>query len=86
MFRFRAGELTMVLGNGANKKSDRRTLLDFKEKLDNILKACFSNNDKFITSLKVDYQIRMTQFVSRINYFRTLLRVSSIKDKTSQPR
>merc|ERR1711953_39801 len=31
-------------------------LLDFKEKLDNILKACFSNNDKFIVSMKEAFE------------------------------
>ena len=47
----------VIVINPEKDKTMVQELLDFKEKLDNILKACFSNNDKFITSLKVDYQI-----------------------------
>ena len=46
---------------------DIQELLDFKEKLDNILKCCFSNNEKFITSLKVNFSLQNMNRI--IDYF-----------------
>ena len=43
----------VIVINPEKDKTMVQELLDFKEKLDTILRCCFSNNDKFITSLKV---------------------------------
>ena len=43
----------VIVINPEKDKTMVQELLDFKEKLDKILRQCFRNNDKFVTSLKV---------------------------------
>ena len=43
----------VIVINPEKDKTMVQELLDFKEKLDNILKICFKSNEKFVTSLKV---------------------------------
>ena len=57
----------VIVINPEKDKTMVQELLDFKEKLDNILKCCFSNNEKFITSLKVDFSLQNMNRI--IDYF-----------------
>jgi len=47
--------------NPEKDKTMVQELLDFKEKLDNILKKCFRSNDKFVTSLKDAFESFINQ-------------------------
>ena len=51
----------VIVINPEKDKTMVQELLDFKEKLDNILKCCFQNNDKFVTSLKDAFESFINQ-------------------------
>merc|ERR1712198_696044 len=51
----------VIVINPEKDKTMVQELLDFKEKLDNILKSCFRNNDKFVTSLKDAFESFINQ-------------------------
>ena len=51
----------VIVINPEKDKTMVQELLDFKEKLDNILQSCFSNNDKFVTSLKDAFESFINQ-------------------------
>ena len=51
----------VIVINPEKDKTMVQELLDFKEKLDNILKLCFRNNDKFVTSLKDAFESYINQ-------------------------
>jgi len=53
------GKVTVI--NPEKDKTMVQELLDFKEKLDNILKKCFRSNDKFVTSLKDAFESFINQ-------------------------
>ena len=53
------GKVIMI--NPEKDKTMVQELLDFKEKLDNILKSCFRNNEKFVTSLKDAFESFINQ-------------------------
>jgi len=51
----------VIVINPEKDKTMVQELLDFKEKLDNILKSCFRSNDKFVTSLKDAFESFINQ-------------------------
>jgi len=51
----------VIVINPEKDKTMVQELLDFKEKLDNILKSCFRNNEKFVTSLKDAFESFINQ-------------------------
>merc|ERR1719402_2048771 len=51
----------VIVINPEKDKTMVQELLDFKEKLDNILKICFKSNEKFVTSLKDAFESFINQ-------------------------
>lgn len=48
--------------NDAEKDKDMvQNLLDFKDKMDNIIEVCFSKNDKFVNALKESFETFINQ-------------------------
>ena len=76
----------VIVINPEKDKTMVQELLDFKEKLDMILLQCFKNNEKFVTSLKVNtIENPLNKEINNI-LCRTLLRVSLIRGRTNQQK